>query len=77
MEFMVSITDELSRRANSRSTLLADLQKLYKNSWPPVDGDEIILLREKSVASLAKRFGSIARPMVEAFQKVQKGKSLH
>jgi hypothetical protein len=61
---------------NAWSTLLADLQKLYKNNWPPVESDELILFGEESVARLAKRLGLAARPVVEAFRtyKTHKGK---
>jgi hypothetical protein len=31
-QFMAAVIDELSRRVNARSTLLADLQTLYKNN---------------------------------------------
>ena len=68
-QFMAAVIDELSRRVNGRSTLLADLQKLYKNNWPPVDSDELILFGEESVIRLAKRLGLAHRPVVEAFRK--------
>jgi hypothetical protein len=42
-QFMAAVIDELIRRVNARSTLLADLQKLYKNNWPPLESDELIL----------------------------------
>jgi hypothetical protein len=61
-QFMAAIINELSRRVNARSTLLADLQKLYKNNWPPVENDELILFAEESVTRLAKRLGLAARP---------------
>jgi len=75
-QFMAAVIDELSRRVNGKSTLLADLQKLYKNNWPPVDSDELILFGEESVTRLAKRLGLAARPVVEAYRKykTQKGK---
>jgi hypothetical protein len=40
-QFMAAVIDELSRRVNARSTLLADLKKLYKNNWPPVESDSV------------------------------------
>jgi uncharacterized Ntn-hydrolase superfamily protein len=53
-QFMEAVIDELSRRVNARSTLLADLQKLYKINWPPVESDELILFGEESVTRLAQ-----------------------
>jgi hypothetical protein len=75
-QFMAAVIDELSRRVCGRSTLLTNLQKLYKNNWPPVDSDELILFGEESVTQLAKKLGLAARPVVEAFRqyKTQKGK---
>jgi hypothetical protein len=75
-QFMAAVIDELIRRANARSILLADLQKLYKNNWPPVESDELILFGEGSVTRLAKRLGLAARLVVEAFRKykTRKGK---
>jgi hypothetical protein len=68
-QFVAAVIDELSRRVNARSTLLADLRKLYKNNWPPVESDELILFGEESVTRLTKRLGLAARPVVEAFRK--------
>jgi hypothetical protein len=72
-QFMAAVIDELSRGVNARSTLLADLQKLYKNNWPPVEKTDF---GEESVTRLTKRLSLAARPVVEAFRKykIDKGK---
>jgi hypothetical protein len=66
-QFMAAVIDEISRRVNARSTLLADPHELYKNNWPSVESDELILFGEESVTRLAKWLGLAARPVVEAF----------
>ena len=71
---MTAILDELDRRTTTRSTLLEDLQKLYKVDWPPVGSDELVLFGEESVNRLAKRFGLSARSMVKSFRKYKNGK---
>jgi hypothetical protein len=73
-QFMTAILDELDRRTTTRSTLLEDLQKLYKINWPPVGSDELVLFGEESVNRLAKRFGLSARSMVDSFRKYKNGK---
>jgi len=47
-QFMSVILDELDRRTTYRSTLLEDLQKLYKINWPPIGSDELVLFGEVS-----------------------------
>jgi len=47
-QFMSIILDELDRRTTTRSTLLEDLQKLYKINWPPIGSDELVLFGEVS-----------------------------
>jgi len=58
------------------STLLEDLQKLYKINWPPVGSDELVLFEEESVNRLAKRFGLSARSMayIKGFRNNTNGK---
>jgi len=73
-QFMSVILDELDRRTATMSTLLEDLQKLYKINWPPVGSDELVLFEEESVNRLAKRFGLSARSMEESFLKYKDGK---
>lgn len=67
-QFMAAILDYLSRRTETRSTLLGDLQKLYKTTWPPATSDELILFGEESVMRLAKRLSLPIRPVVEEFR---------
>ena len=67
-QFLTAVVDALGSRTNTRSTLLDDLQQLYKASWPPVDSEELILFGEEAVARLAKRFCIPTRPLIEAFR---------
>jgi len=48
-QFTTAILGELDRRTTAMSTLLEDLQKLYKINWPPVGSDELLLFGVESV----------------------------
>lgn len=73
-QFMRAVLDSLTRRTvSSPSSLLLDLQKLYKVNWPPAESDELILFGEEEVSRLAKRLNLPTRTIVEAFRKYKAG----